>query len=111
MLATMSPSTDGRPRFLSGGHDGTVRMWTLTQDQGRNMLATSHYLSLSPHEAVGALAYQQHNDQVLVCYSRSISCAKLGAANKAKPTLLSAPPQQIHLRPDDPEIVILEVST
>ena len=111
VLAPLPAAAGGQRRFLSGGHDGTVRMWDLTQGQGRNLQATSAYLSLSPGEAIGCLAYRQSSDEVLAGHARHISRATLGAYKAPRPVLLSAPPQQIHIHPQNPHVVILEVRT
>lgn len=105
----MPPNAMGRGRFLSGGGDGTIRMWTLTRSQGHNVEGTSTYLSLSPDLSIRCLAYQVSTDQVFVGHSSHISCANLESPKAPKPTLLSAPPHQIHIHPQAPQVVILEV--
>ena len=106
------PATNRHRRFLSGGRDGTVRLWTLTGDKGRNLQATSTHLPFSPHQSVRCLAYRSSDNRVFVGHARHISSAHVEAPKPAAPApVLSAAPLQVHVHPQDPQVVLVEVRT
>lgn len=107
-------SADNRHRFLSGGGDGTVRIWTLSRDsdQGRNLRAASEHLAFSPRHPVRCLAYRSFDKSVFVCHTRHIFMAHLEIPRPATMAHeLSAAPQQVHIHPQNPHVVALEVRT
>lgn len=106
-LATIS--VEPYRRFLTGGGDGTVRMWTLVQ--GPSMDATSTHLCLSPTHPLTCLAYRPLDDHVFMCHAKNICFAHVEATKAPRPTPLSASPEQIHVHPQNPQVLILEVCT
>lgn len=96
-------------RFLTGGGDGTVRMWTVAQ--GHDLDATSIHLSVSPNHLLQCLAYRPSDNRVFMSHTRHIYSAHLEASKAPTPMLLSACPLQVHIHPDNPQVVILEVCT
>ena len=110
-VSALTPiSFDAHPRFLSGGEDGTIRVWAITQ-VGSTLEATSEHLELSPTHPVRCLAYRPSDDQVFVCHTRHIYSAHLEAPKPPPAMRLSATPLQVHVHPQNPQVVILEVST
>lgn len=101
---------DGRSRrFLSGGGDGTVRLWTLSGEGHDGLQAGSAPLELSPRQPVRGLAFRASDGAVLVGHARHVSVAPLEAPTRATPALLSAAPLQVHVHPQNPRVVLIEV--
>lgn len=98
-------------RFLTSERNGrAVRMWTV-DGQGRDLEATSVGLPFSPKHPVGCLAYRKVDDCVFMCHQRHIYSARVEDTKASEPKLLSAMPRQVHIHPQNPNIVILEVRT
>lgn len=97
-------------RFLSGGEDGTIQLWSLAYSAG-SFTAQSRALGIRHTQQIRCVAYDSVKSQVLSCYSRSISIAHLEAPKTPTPIVLSADAQQCHVHPQNPAVIILEVSS
>lgn len=95
-------------RFLSGGYDGTIRSWRLSSEHPTS--AKSKHLDLSPEQPVRCIAYRGATTDVFAAHTKHLYVAALEAPKSAKPYLLSAEPQQIHVHPHNANIIVLEVS-
>lgn len=102
---------DRHRRFLTGGGDGTIRIWTIADGGDRGLQASSKHLSISPNHLLGCLAYRPSDHRVFVCHGRRIFDARLEDPSPPPAVEVSAEPQQVHIHPQHPNVVLLEVRT
>ncbi|KAI0676855.1 hypothetical protein C8Q78DRAFT_50626 [Trametes maxima] len=88
-IASLAPLASDR--FLSGGHDKTVRLWTVTRNDDR------------------ALAYSTWNSAVYSAAGDYIATTELNARAPTEPVRVSGKITQVHVHPQDRRLVILEI--
>ncbi|TFY69934.1 hypothetical protein EVJ58_g151 [Rhodofomes roseus] len=98
-----------RLRFLSGGHDGTVHLWTLT-NMDDVYEADSRRLNLRQPRRCQALAYRNVDETVFSCAGTSVYAVNI-SAQRAQDAVRVSDGQilQIHVHPQNPHVIILEV--
>ena len=95
--------------FLSGGHDKTMRMWTLNVENGE-FIGSSQKLIADHSYPVQSLAHCSFNDTVFSASGPSIHTTDLAQrAGSTKQERLSNSLRQIHLHSETPHVVLLEV--
>lgn len=98
-----------RTRFLSGGYDKAVHLWTVDRN-GDNYSASSQKIG-SQNLAVSAIAYHSHRETVLSCAGPWISTLNLSRhTSQTNPARVSGYVLQVHIHPENPHIIILEVN-
>ncbi|GBE79292.1 hypothetical protein SCP_0204900 [Sparassis crispa] len=107
-ISALAPVNGHRLRFLSGGHDKTVHLWTVTHN-GENYTARSERLNISHSHPVHALAYRAFDETVLSCAGTCIHTTKLSAHRGHDPSQVSGNILQVHVHPQAPHLIILEV--
>jgi len=108
-ISALAPCDGSRLQFLSGGEDRTVHLWTLRNTDG-GYKATSHRLRVPQLQKVQALAYRSVDETVFSCGGTSISKVNISARYVPDPVRVSdGRILQIHVHPQDPQVVILEV--
>ena len=100
--------------FLSGGYDKTVQCWRIARqsDRSQNHASFSASATRIPTEhtqSVHALAYGAWNDTVYSAASDRIVTTKLSALAPSEPERVSGKVTQIHVHPQDPRLIALEV--
>ena len=96
-------------RFLSGGMDGRVYLWSVSRSNGAYS-ASSRKLTVDHPYPIRCVAYNEPNSQLFACYNSYIHVADPEVSRATAPIFLSSKPQQIHIHPQNPAVVILEVS-
>lgn len=97
-----------RTRFLSGGYDKAVHLWTVDRN-GDNYSASSQKIG-SQNLAVSAIAYHAHRETVLSCAGPWISTLNLSRHDsQTNSARVSGYALQVHIHPENPHIVFLEV--
>lgn len=109
-ISTLAPADGSRLRFLSGGYDKTVHLWTLKQTaDGYDV--HSRRLCVQQSQPIHALAYRSVDETVFACGGKSISAANISTLHAPKPVRVSdGRILQVHVHPQDTRVVILEVS-
>ncbi|KAI0751348.1 hypothetical protein C8Q80DRAFT_1156838 [Daedaleopsis nitida] len=108
-LASVAPNS-----FLSGGHDKTVHHWKLGRSRGRSKdrqsLSVSSVRIPTDHaQAVQALAYCGWNETVYSAAADRIATTKLTALAATEPERVSGKVTQVHVHPQDPRLIALEI--
>ncbi|PIL36763.1 hypothetical protein GSI_00453 [Ganoderma sinense ZZ0214-1] len=101
-------------RFLSGGHDKYVYHWKLERanHRGKNRggyWATSERIPTEHSQPVQALAFCAWNEMVYSAAGDRVSMTNLGAIAAADPERVSGKVTQVHVHPQDPRLIALEV--
>ncbi|CCM01700.1 uncharacterized protein FIBRA_03764 [Fibroporia radiculosa] len=92
-----------------GGHDKTICLWTVKQSAG-HFSARSTQLRITHSQPVNTLAYRTHDQTVFSGAGRFISVLDINTYKAPDPMRVSdGAIFQIHIHPQDPRIVILEV--
>ncbi|KAH9938391.1 uncharacterized protein B0H18DRAFT_13198 [Fomitopsis serialis] len=108
-ISALAPCDGSRLQFLSGGEDRAVHLWTLRNTDG-GYKASSCRLNVPQFQKVQALAYRSADETVFSCGGTSISEVKISARYAPDPIRVSdGRILQIHVHPQDPQVVILEV--
>lgn len=108
-ISALAPVEGAGLRFLSGGHDKTLQIWTLKQSIGK-YIARSQRLKIIHSQRVQAIAYRAHDQSVFSCAGTHISTMQLSAHVVPDPIRVSdGRILQIHVHPQAPNLVILEV--
>lgn len=107
-IFSLATTFNQRRKFFTGGGDGSIRLWTLRED-GDEMKASSKLLSTTYFQPVRCLAFSHHSSRLLHASSKCIYFDSMESQKFEKSGLLSAEPQQIHIHPQAPSVVILEV--
>lgn len=109
-ISTLSPLDGPQPRFLSGGFDMTVHLWTLRHtDDG--FQAHSRRLRVRHLQGVQSLAYRSIDNTLLSCGGSSIYSTDISVDQQTKPVKVTdGRLLQIHVHPQNPQVVVLEVS-
>ncbi|KAL7282112.1 hypothetical protein ACG7TL_003581 [Trametes sanguinea] len=111
-IACLAPvSSDS---FLSGGYDKTVRHWKVTPDPGQSAWraaysAGSGRLPTDHMQAVQALAFSSWNNAVYSAAGDRIATTRLDARAPAEPVRVSGKITQVHVHPQDPRLIALEI--
>lgn len=95
-------------QFLSGGEDGTIHLWSVARTDGAYS-ATSRKLMAERAHPIQCMAYNVSENRLLSCYAQYIHTADLEASQPTSAIVLSSRAQQIHIHPENPAVVILEV--
>ncbi|CAL1702225.1 unnamed protein product [Somion occarium] len=95
-------------RFLSGGYDHTVRLWTL-KSTGDGYIERSREVAATHAEKVQTLAFRSHDSTVLFGGGSRIYTTCLQAASLPKSDKLSNALIQIHVNPSSESHVFLEM--
>ncbi|KAI0356647.1 hypothetical protein OH77DRAFT_1423598 [Trametes cingulata] len=100
--------------FLSGGHDKTVRHWKVTRSEGQSanpaaFSAGSVRIPMEHSQAVQALAYSSWNNTVYSGSGDRIATTRLDAWAPSEPVRVSGKVTQVHVHPQDPRLIALEV--
>ncbi|KAH9853779.1 hypothetical protein C2E23DRAFT_884436 [Lenzites betulinus] len=111
-IACLAPVADDS--FLSGGHDKTVRHWKVTRNGGKNaktaaFLAESERIPTQHGQAVQALAFSSWNNALYSGSGDFIATTRLDARAPAEPVRVSGKINQVHVHPQDPRLIALEV--
>ncbi|PSR73620.1 hypothetical protein PHLCEN_2v10539 [Hermanssonia centrifuga] len=93
-------------RFLSGGGDGTIQLWTMSHPHPYS--ASIQSLGFAHSGPIRCLAYRSSDNQVFSCFHKRIHAADIKASRASDPIRLTAAAQQIHVHPQDPSIIVLE---
>ena len=109
-ISTLAPLDGPQLRFLSGGFDTTIHLWTLIHT-GNGCTARSKRLDVRQLQGVQSLAYRSVDNTLLSCGGSSIYCADISAYQQPKPIKVAdGRLLQVHVHPQNPQVVILEVS-
>lgn len=109
-ISTLAPLSHSSRQFLSGGGDGTIRLWTLRAGRSGEMTGTSTHLWEDYFPPIRCAAYTHASGKVLFASSKSIYTRDLSGTKSSEDLVtLSAVPRQIHIHSDNPSVVILEV--
>ncbi|KAI0829442.1 hypothetical protein BC628DRAFT_1417164 [Trametes gibbosa] len=111
-IACLAPVADDS--FLSGGHDKTVRYWKVTRNHGKNAnraayLAGSERIPTQHGQAVQALAYSSWNNTIYSTSGDFIATTRLDARAPVEPVRVSGKVNQVHVHPQDPRLIALEI--
>ncbi|KAH9951765.1 hypothetical protein B0H21DRAFT_717413 [Amylocystis lapponica] len=96
-------------RFLSGGHDKTVHLWTV-MPTAEGFAAKSQRLNIEHSRCVQALAYRAHDNSVLSASGECVSTMRLSSHLPPDPIRVSGRVLHIHVHPQAPHFVVLEVA-
>ncbi len=112
-IACLAPVA--RDTFLSGGHDKTVHRWTIARssrngDRG-GFSARSVRIPTDHTHSVQALAYCAWSNMVYSAAGDRISTTKLAALAHTEPERVSGKVTQVHVHPQDPRLIALEVGS
>ncbi|KAJ3551861.1 hypothetical protein NM688_g4467 [Phlebia brevispora] len=109
-ISCMCVSNEQPSQFLSGGEDGSVHSWTVSHAAGE-LSAKSVKLGIQHAQPIHCISCRTSDRRLFTCYSQYIHSADFEATYKPSDAVfLSCKPQQIHIHPQNPSIVILEVS-
>ena len=107
-IACLAPVA--RDSFLSGGHDKTVHHWKLSRCGARGgFSARSVRIPTSHTQPVQALAYSAWNESVYSAAGDYVSTTRLAALAHTEPERVSGKITQVHVHPQDPRLIALEV--
>ncbi|KAM5535634.1 hypothetical protein V8D89_010621 [Ganoderma adspersum] len=111
-IACLAPVT--ADSFLSGGHDKYVYHWKLgrANHRGKNRSgywASSERIPTGHSQPVQALAFCAWNEIVYSAAGDRVSMTKLGAFAAADPERVSGKVTQVHVHPQDPRLIALEM--
>ncbi|KAH9894261.1 hypothetical protein C8Q73DRAFT_790821 [Cubamyces lactineus] len=100
--------------FLSGGHDKTVRHWKVTLNGGQRaeraaFSASSVRVPIEHMQPVQALAYSSWNNAIYSAAGDRIATARLDARAPSEPARVSGKVTQVHVHPQDPRLIALEI--
>lgn len=100
--------------FLSGGHDKYVYQWKFrrTNHRGKNhggYRVSSVRIPTEHSQPVQALAFCAWNETAYSAAGDRISITKLGAISPTEPERVSGKVTQVHVHPQDPRLIALEV--
>ena len=109
-ISTLAPLDGPQLRFLSGGFDTTIHLWTLRHtDDG--YITRSKRLGVRQLQGVQSLAYRSVDNALLSCGGSSIYSTDISAHQQPQPVKVSdGRLLQIHIHPQNPRVVVLEVS-
>jgi len=108
-ISTLAPVAGPELRFLSGGYDKSIHLWTVRRNDG-NFSARSQRLKIIHTQKVNAAAYRAHDQKVFSGAGKQISVMSLGAHVAPDPIRVSdGPILQVHIHPQHPPLVLLEV--
>ncbi|KAH7920265.1 hypothetical protein BV22DRAFT_1040024 [Leucogyrophana mollusca] len=100
-------SEAGSIKFFSGGHDRWVYLWTAETHQLTN--ATCKKLSVFHDSGVSAIAYQRRSNALMSSDGQKLWTTDLSRSYTPKPVLVSNVVNQIHVHPQAPDIILLEI--
>ncbi|KAI0650011.1 hypothetical protein C8Q79DRAFT_941915 [Trametes meyenii] len=108
-IASIAPLVGDR--FLSGGHDKTVRLWTVTRNDDRGAPFSAHSVRIPTQhvQAVQALACSSRNSVIYSAAGDWIATTNLDARAPTEPVRVSGKITQVHVHPQYPHFVILEI--
>ncbi|KAI0721875.1 hypothetical protein C8T65DRAFT_629499 [Cerioporus squamosus] len=100
--------------FVSGGHDKTVHHWKISRGSSRRKgregwSASSVRIPMDHTQPVHALAYCGWNETVYSASGDRIASTKLGALAHAGSERVSGKIIQVHVHPQDPRLIALEI--
>ena len=100
--------------FLSGGHDKMVHHWKIARGSDRKKgragwAASSVRIPMDHTQSVQALAYCGWNETVYSAAGDRIASTKLAALTHAESERVSGKITQVHVHPQDPRLIALEV--
>ena len=112
-ISCLAPVADGS--FLSGGHDKFVYRWKLERANGRKKDSGGYFgnsvrIPTEHSQSVQAIAFCPWNDTVYSAAGDRIAMTKLGALAHAESERVSGKVTQVHVHPQDPRLIALEVS-
>ncbi|KAI1792921.1 hypothetical protein LXA43DRAFT_1003819 [Ganoderma leucocontextum] len=111
-IACLAPVAEDS--FLSGGHDKYVYHWKLgrANDRGKDhggYCVSSLRIPTEHSQPVQALAFCAWNEMVYSAAGDRISMTKLDAIATAEPERVSGKVAQVHVHPQNPRLIALEV--
>lgn len=108
-ISALAPVPGPELRFLSGGHDKSIHIWTLRRNSG-TFNARSHRLKITHAQRVNAVAYRAHDHKVFSAAGKLISAMNVESQSAPDPIRVSdGAIFQVHIHPNLPALVVLEV--
>ncbi|KZT12991.1 uncharacterized protein LAESUDRAFT_690047 [Laetiporus sulphureus 93-53] len=108
-LSALAPFGGSSLRFLSGGFDKSIHVWTLKRAVD-SYTANSHRLKITHSQRVQSLAYRPHDEMVFSCAGTLIYQTNITAKIAPDPIRVSdGRILQVHIHPQAPKVVVLEV--
>jgi len=106
-LSCLAPM-EGGLRFLSGGYDKSIYLWTLEYTE-RGYSARAQRLDVLRSGPVRAVAYRVCDQTVMSSAGAHIRTTPISSGRASELVLMSSRVSQIHVHPQAPHLALLEV--
>jgi WD40 repeat protein len=95
-------------RFVSGGHDHWVHLWTISERRN-TFLSQTAKINVLHNSPVAAMAYRKHNRTLVSAAGNQIRVINLDRSITLTNEAVSEHVYHLHVHPNDSNVSILEV--